>query len=427
MCTQMTDYVEKNSILPEKQSGFRKSHSTSTALIDVVDNILAAQDVGEGTLLVLLDYSRAFDTINHSILLTKLAFYGFDPSTLKWFSSYLSDRTQFVEILNNNGTVSRSSSSMVTRGVPQGSILGPILFILYTADIIDNIQFCNYHLYADDLQLYITFKPETTSLAVDQLNEDLNRISLWSDSNNLVLNPTKSKYMILGSKNCIREISSRVPGVCMMGEQLDHVPQARNLGLLMDGRLQFEGHVLEVMRNCFYRIRVLYGIRDFVDVATRLKLCESLILSKLNYADTVTGGCLLARTEKMLQRIQNACARFCFPIPRRAHVTPFLNQNQLLNMSARRTLHFASLLFGVVINEKPPYLFKKLKFAQCKTRFAVRLICPQHQTAAFRGSFRYAATKCWNNLPPPIRNSKSAASFKRSLQLYLLNEQIANS
>lgn len=129
----------------------------------------------------------------------------------------------------------------------------------------------------------------------------------------------------------------------------------------------------------------------------------------------------------MLQRIQNACARFCFPIPRRAHVTPILNQNQLLKMSARRTLHFASLLFGVVINEKPPYLFKKLKFAQCKTRFAVRLICPQHQTAAFRGSFRYAATKCWNNLPPPIRNSKSAASFKRSLQVYLLNEQIANS
>ncbi|CAK1582481.1 unnamed protein product [Parnassius mnemosyne] len=104
VCTQMTEYLEANNILPKKQSGFRKSRSTATALMDVVDDILSAQDVGEGTLLVLLDFSRAFDTINTTLLLSKLAYYGFDNLTIKWFASYLTSRTQFVKINKNNGS-----------------------------------------------------------------------------------------------------------------------------------------------------------------------------------------------------------------------------------------------------------------------------------------------------------------------------------
>jgi hypothetical protein len=423
VCFQITAFIEKHAILPEKQSGFRKCRSTATALIDVVDDILAAQNDGEGTILALLDYSRAFDTINPIILLAKLSYYGFDTMALKWFASYLSERSQYVEVCNESGTNAYSTTSRVTRGVPQGSILGPILFILYTADIIHSIENCSYHLYADDLQMYISFKPDKTSSAVDKLNEDLDRVSQWSDQHNLVLNPTKSKYMILGSKKVIAKIAAQSPHVSMMGNCLDKVPQARNLGLLMDEGLRFEDHILEIMRNCFYRLKVLYRVRDYINVETRVKLCESLILSKLNYADTVFGGCLLGRTRKLVQRIQNACARYCFPVPRRSHITPVLNRNDLLNMSARYTYHFASLLFGVVIRQEPSYLYKKLKFSQRAIRITPRLMCPRYRTAAFRGSFRYAATKCWNNLPPPIKNSKSLTSFKHRLRIFLLDNQ----
>lgn len=173
------------------------------------------------------------------------------------------------------------------------------------------------------------------------------------------------------------------------------------------------------MRNCFYRLKVLYRLREFLSVDIRIKLCESLVLSKLNYADNVFGECLLARTKKMIQRIQNACARFCFPIARRAHITPFLEQNNLLNMTARRNLHFASLLFGVIHSKKPSYLYDKLNFSKRNIRINSLLLCPRYRTAAFRGSFQYAATKCWNNLPPPVRNAKSLFTFKKLYKNYL--------
>lgn len=154
-----------------------------------------------------------------------------------------------------------------------------------------------------------------------------------------------------------------------------------------------------------------------------MKLCDTLILSKLNYADTVYDNCLLSRTKRVIQRLQNACTRFCFPIPPRSHITPYLNMNKLLNMDGRRTLHFATLLFGICNSKKPTYLHEKMVFYQRRIRRVPRLICPRHNTAAFRGSFRYAATKCWNNLPPPIWENTTVSSFKSKLKAHLIAQQ----
>lgn len=426
VCMQVTNFLEQNNILPKKQSGFRKGHGTATALLDVVDNILAAQDVGEGTILALLDFSRAFETLNISLLLSKLSFYGFDNASVKWFESYLSGRFQLVELDHSDGSKAISVTAPVERGVPQGSILGPVLFVLYSADIIQKIKNCNYHLYADDLQLYISFKPNETFSAVCSLNEDLAGIAEYCERNSLVLNPVKSKFLVLGTKKCIEKIIASKPQVTISGDCLERVTEARNLGLLFGASLHFENHVLQTARNCFYRLGVLYRMRDYLSVDLRIRLCDSLILSKLNYADTVFGECVLARTKKLIQRIQNACTRFCFPIPRRSHVTPYLNEKGFLNMSARRSLHFATLLFGIVTDRKPLYLYEKLNFSDRLVRAATRLTCPRHSTAAFRGSFRYTATKCWNNLPPPIRNSKTLNIFKRNLRQHLLELQKTN-
>ncbi|CAG4937950.1 unnamed protein product [Colias eurytheme] len=128
---QLMDYIEKENILPDRQSGFRKRKGTTTAVTDVMDDILCAQDEGKGTVLVLLDYSRAFDTINISLLLSKLTYYGLSPSTINWFNSYLSNRTQRVSVAMEDGSNRLSDCKTVTKGVPQGSILGPLLFILY--------------------------------------------------------------------------------------------------------------------------------------------------------------------------------------------------------------------------------------------------------------------------------------------------------
>lgn len=423
VCMQLTQYLETNNILPTKQSGFRKGRSTATSLLDVVDDILSSQDEGEGTILTLLDFTRAFDSLDISLLLSKLAYYGFDNKSVKWFSSYLEGRSQFVEVCKSDGSRSASTVASVDRGVPQGSILGPVLFLLYSSDIVNNIKNCKYHMYADDVQLYISFNPYDTSAAVNKLNEDLSRLVEWSKLNSLFLNPDKSKFLILGSKAQINSIISNNPKVYIADNCLEFISEARNLGLLMDGSLHFENYILHTIRSCFYRLTVLYKMRKYLSVELRVRLCDTLILSKLNYADTVYGQCLLKRSQKLIQRIQNACARFCFPVPRRSHISPFLNSNNLLNMDARRNLHFATLLFGIITTKQPSYLYNKLTFSTRHIRHAIRLICPSHRTAAFRGSFRYAATKCWNNLPPPIRNSKTIHSFKISLKKHLLFEQ----
>lgn len=159
ICPQMTKYLETNNILPVVQSGFRKNKSTATALLDVTDNLLCAQDKGLCTLLVLLDFSRAFDSINVELVMSKLNYYGFDQAAQNWFNSYLSNRSQFIELKNSSGSSSVSQTTPVLRGVPQGSILGPILFILYCADIINSIKHCKYHMYADDVQILIHIYP----------------------------------------------------------------------------------------------------------------------------------------------------------------------------------------------------------------------------------------------------------------------------
>lgn len=426
---QMFTFSETNKILPALQSGFRKHFSTSTALLNVVDDILTSQDAGCATILTLLDFSRAFDSINITLLLSKLSYYGFGSSTVKWFNSYLSDRMQHVEVQVMDGSFVKSGMVRVDRGVPQGSILGPFLFILYSADIIECVTRCNYHLYADDLQIYLSTEKDARP-AVNSMNSDLDQISRWSERNSLVLNPLKSKFMILGSKHQILNVERYNPEIVILGEPLQRVKEVRNLGLLMDDRLLFENHVLELARNCFYRLRLLYRIRNFISVDLRIGLCESLILSKLNYCITVFGPRLLSRSHRLIQRVQNACARFCFHIPPRTHVTPYINQSNILKMKGRLSLFYANLVFEVVKTKEPEYLYQKLRWRSSLPHYRDRscsfpLRIPSYRTAAFRGSFKYSATKCWNNLPPPFRDMPNRLTFKIKYKSFLLAEQKA--
>lgn len=426
---QMTKFLEDHHILPQHQSGFRRGHSTATALLDVVDNLLAAQDDGMCSVMVLLDFSRAFDALNIPLLLSKLAYYGFDPSTVKWFSSYLEGRFQCVELQLPNGKTLRSAPRLVPHGVPQGSVLGPLLFVLYSADIISKVTSCRYHLYADDLQLYFSFLPSDCSGAVVKINNDLEHIYHWSISNSLILNPRKSKFMVIGTKTVLNKIVNVNIDLLVHGEPVERVSEARNLGLTMDTHLRFEKHISEVVRQSLFRLKLLYKIRPYLSEEVRITLCESLVLSRLNYCDTVYGPCLLSRTEKLIQRVQNACARFCFNIPPRNHVTPFLNSFNMLKMKARRELHLATLLFGITHNKTPFYLFSKLKSAKDNSRYPRRecshlmFLTPRHKSVAFRGSFRFAATKCWNSLPPPVRALKVVSTFKLKYKKELLRRQ----
>lgn len=214
----------------------------------------------------------------------------------------------------------------------------------------------------------------------------------------------------------------------LMDRPIERVYETSNLGLLMDSNLRFEKHVANSIQNCFYKLKVLYRIRPYLKEDLRIQLVESLVLSRLNYMDTVFGPRLLARTQTIIQRVQNACARFCFDIPPRARVSPYLNKHSILKMKHRRKLHLACLLFGIIKYKQPSYLYEKLSWMsshrpQDPRQCASRLSTQCHRSAAFRGSFRYAATKCWNNIPPPVRNLQTVLSFRLHLKKYITTHQ----
>ncbi|CAG4970160.1 unnamed protein product [Colias eurytheme] len=214
--------------------------------------------MGSASLLALLDFSRAFDSINFELMISKLRFYGFDDGACKWFDSYLRDRVQRVILNNNDGSSNVSSELLLTRGVPQGSILGPLLFIIYSADITRCLINSNYHLYADDLQIYSRIKYDNVAATLSGFTADLSRIATWASNNSLLLNPVKSKYMIIGTKGQVHKAKNLNLSISIDGFPIQEVEEARNLGVIFDSNLKFESHILEIVKGCFYRLKVMY-------------------------------------------------------------------------------------------------------------------------------------------------------------------------
>ena len=188
--TQIMNYLNENNLLPGKQSAYRKYHSTETALLDLLSDANIAADDGKVTLLGMLDQSSAFDTIDHKILLQRMrSSCGFSGMVLEWLKSYITDRTQVVHF---NGEV--STVAVLCSGIPQGSVLGPLIFIIYSADVIRIIQECGFkaHAYADDLQIYAQTDPMHTTQLMSRFSSCMDKVNDWMASNRLCLNPSKT-------------------------------------------------------------------------------------------------------------------------------------------------------------------------------------------------------------------------------------------
>ena len=199
--TQIYSYLSENKILSQSQFGFRPKLSTSTALAFFTDSILDNADNGLITASVFLDLSKAFDTVDHNILLRKLKLIGLDSKSLNWFESYLSNRLQKTSISNT-----LSSPLPVSVGVPQGSILGPLLFIIYVNEMPNIVKHCKIILYADDTLLY--YSSNSAKDIEQRINEDLLSISKWLDENLLTLNCAKSKFLLFGSNRRLKAFTN---------------------------------------------------------------------------------------------------------------------------------------------------------------------------------------------------------------------------
>ena len=294
---QFVDYITTNKKLSENQSGNRKCHSTETALLHVTDDFLMAIDKSEVSVVVLLDMSKAFDSIRHDLLLQKLQSIGVASSSLEWFHNYLSGRSQRVRIGD-----AISDPLPLKYGVPQGSILGPVLFTIYVNDLLSVPAHCKSVCYVDDCKLYLSFRSTDIARVFGYLNEDLREICRWCCQNSLLINPAKTKILLVGVPQQLRKLPPT--SISLSGKEITPVPVAKDLGVYIDQSLTYNDHVAKTTSNCIFKLVQISRIKHLLDRKTLLLLMNAFVFSTMYYCSTVWAN-TSQRNIKKLQLVQN--------------------------------------------------------------------------------------------------------------------------
>jgi hypothetical protein len=422
---RVKEHMDVNGLHEIFQSAYKSLHSTETALLRVQDDILCALDNKKCVLLVLLDLSAAFDTIDHNILIDRLVSQlGIKGKALDWFRSYLHQRTQSVTI---NG--SESNIWELIFGVPQGSVLGPILFIIYTSPLGKILKKHNisYHLYADDSQLYLSFKMSEQGDAYTKMEECIDDIRSWMSQNFLCLNDSKTEVIYIGSKYSLKK-EPQMP-LKIGNELIEPTAVARNVGAMMDECMSMQTQISQLCKSAWLQLRQIGLIRKHLDATSTERIIHAFVTSKLDYQNGLLYGVPKTQLDK-LQRIQNAAARLVTRTKKYEHITPILKDLHWLPVHQRVTFKILLFVFKALNNLAPTYLaelLEPLTHARTLRSSNLNLLkCPKSNTGSFGDRrFSHAGPKLWNRLPVVIRACKTVDSFKSSLKTHLFKQEYA--
>jgi hypothetical protein len=430
---QLTSHMTRHGLHDPLQSAYRAAHSTETALLKIKDDIDRGLDQGEGTLLVLLDLSAAFDTIDHGILLDRLQHYvGISGTSLQWFQSYLQDRKQSVAIDR-----SLSTPQDLNIGVPQGSVLGPLLFLVYILPLADIIKRHGVlrHGYADDTQLYLRFLQKDTGQffqAISKLESCIEDIRTWMTINKLKLNEDKTEFMIITSRFYKARYQQLNATLNVGGVAIKPVSSVRNLGTAFDCVMSMEGHVKNIKRSMFYHLKEISRVRRYLDRDTCHMAVQALVISRLDYANIMLVG-LPQNLIHGLQIAQNAAARLITGTRREEHITPVLASLHWLPVYQRIKHKCLSLVYkGLHRQDAPKYLKdllclhasnRALRSGSQISRLSVQRTKNQYGDRAFSTT----APKLWNALSYVVHQQKTFDGFKRAVKSILFKEHFGGS
>ena len=385
---QIYSFLSDNNLLCADQSGFRQ-HSTQTSLHNIMDDVYHSTDSGGLVGLVALDLRKAFDTVNHSILINELSYYGITDTNLSWFKSYLSDRTQVASI---NGSL--STSMTIETGVPQGSILGPLLFLIYLNDLPISLEHCKVNMYADDTAFYT---PATMSNnicdIISSLQSDLSNVSDWLDANKLSLHIGKTCCML----------------VCSL----------KYLGVTIDQNLTYNVHVENVINKISKSLGVLTRASRVVPLQVRVTLYNTLVLPHFDYCCTLWDVCSDGHIAR-LQQLQNHGMRIILGCHYRTNISEMLSTLKWLNVRQRFTLLKCIMMFNIVNGKTPDYLNDITPVISHGYNTRSKSSNNVFQTFCHKKSLKHCGTSLWSNLPSHVKSQKSLISFKKYCVQYIL-------
>ena len=389
---QLKMFLSNYSILNPFQSGFRAKHSTITATTLIVNDIFSAVDKRKHCAALFIDLSKAFDTVDFELLLNILHKTGFDGDTCSWFSNYLSGRSQCVK-----SGKAQSGFLPISKGVPQGSILGPILFTLYINNIALSLNNCKAHFYADDTIIYciansIQLATENLQLSFNVLQDSLRELKL-------VLNADKTKFMIFSRANEIDFSSLRI--TTLNGGNIDRVSEYKYLGIWLDDKFTFKYHIDNLACKLRQKIGFFYRNRASFPMACRKRVIEAVFLSVLDYGDVIYGKAAPS-VLKPLDAVYHSALRFITGEHYRTHHCTLYERVGWPSLIDRRNKHWYLFIFKAIDGTLPLYLKSLMEWSDItyNTRSSdwLTLKIPRVNTELGKIAFCYNAPTTWNEL-----------------------------
>lgn len=417
---QILDHLTTNELTEKFQSAYKARHSSETALLRVVNDMLSAIDGGNMSLLTLLDLSAAFDTIDHTILSDRLeTSFGINGTVLNWIQSYLSNRQQKVKIDNTC-----SSEIPIMYGVPQGSVLGPLLFTMYVyplTDVIKQHEF-PYHLYADDTQLYRPISTNDFDLMTDELSKCTDDINKWMNTNKLKMNNDKTELLLCGTHSKLNSVQAK--SVKIGNEVINYSKKVKNLGMFFENNLSMNCAVSHIRKCCYLELRKIAHLRSYINEDAAKTLVLSFVISRLDYCNSLFYNMTNENIHK-LQLVQNHAARLVKRAPKRSSASSLLKELHWLPVKQRIIYKIAVLVYNCLYDDNSPLYLKELiniYIPQRTLRSSQKhlLVKPLTNLKTFgERSFAYAAPDVWNKLPDNVKSSETISIFKKRLKTHL--------
>ena len=389
-------------------------------MVKVYNDVVCALDREAVVILLLLDLSAAFDVVDHHILCKRIKQrFGIVGSAHQWLVSYLSERSQYVVIDDHP-----SESIMLDCGVPQGSVLGPLLFSMYTAPLSDIARKHGLedHFYADDSQLYIAFKPkcEQTVDVVKRVEACVAEVKHWMIANRLKLNDDKTELIVFSTRrneHVVDSIQIRIGDATIIPS-----PVVRDLGVFLDQHLTMESHVSKLRQSAYLHLRMIGRIRGCLTVDTTKSLMRNMILTRLDYCNALLVDIPASLCHK-LQLLQNNAARVVYRLRKYDHVTPALISLHWLPMRFRPLYKLCLLVFKCLKGIAPGYVSSLISLQEAprslrSTNDTLLLQVPRSSLKLGERAFSVAAPAIWNSLPLSLRNEENIDNFKKNLKFH---------